>query len=202
MQPVGRSAYQGHKRPAQQQHGGTMNWGMFGLIAIATLFVLVFVVARRGWNPIGLVVATSNWLVASLHVVAPFRGLMDPNYVGYSFGLLSAERGWRVAALAGSVLMGGALSAAIAARNSGGPIMVVVTIFNAVVLLVFGLPLIQRAVTDPSGYVMQFGEFLTVPPVIALPVTLVLVLAPTLLGIGWSARRLYASSPKQIAPAA
>jgi hypothetical protein len=179
-----------------------MNWGTFGLIGIATLFVLVFVVARRGWSPIGLVIATSNWLVASLHVVAPLRGLMDPSYVGYSFGLLSAERGWRVAALAGSVLIGGALSAAIAARNSRGPIMAVVVIFNGVVLLAFGLPLIQRAVTDPSRYVMQFGEFLTVPPMIALPVALVLVLVPTLLGIAWGTRRLYAGSSKQIAPVA
>jgi hypothetical protein len=179
-----------------------MNWGTFGIIGIATLFVLVFVIARRGWSPIGLVVATSNWLVASLHVVAPFRGLMDPSYVGYSFGLLSAERGWRVTALAGSVLIGAAVSAAIAARNSRGPIMAVVAIFNGVVLLVFGIPLIQRGLTEPSRYVMQFGEFLTVPPMIALPVTLILVLVPTLLGIWWSIRRLYASSPKPIAPVA
>ena len=179
-----------------------MNWGTFGVIGIATLFVLVFVIARRGWSPIGLVVATSNWLVASLHVVAPFRGLMDPSYVGYSFGLLSAESGWRVTALAGSVLIGGALSAGIAARNSRGPIMAVVAIFNGVVLVVFGLPLIRRALTDPSRYVMQFGEFLTVPPMIALPVTLSLVLVPALLGIWWGTRRLYASSPKQIAPVA
>jgi hypothetical protein len=179
-----------------------MNWGTFGLLGIATLFVLVFVVARRGWSTIGLVVATSNWLVASLHVVAPFRGLMDPGYVGYSFGLLSAERGWRVTALAGSILIGGALSAAIAARNSRGPTMAVVAIFNSVVLLVFGLPLIQRALTDPSRYVMQFGEFLTVPSMIALPVTLIVVLVPTLLGIWWSTTRFYASSPERIAPVA
>ena len=179
-----------------------MTWGTFGLVGIATLFVLVFVVARRGWSPIGFVVATSNWLVASFHVVAPFRGLMDPSYVGYSFGLLSAERGWKVTALAGSVLIGGALSAAIAARNSRGPIMAVVAMFNGAVLIVFGLPLIQSALTDPSRHVMQFGEFLTVPPMIALPVTLILVLVPTFLGIWWSIRRLYAGSHIQIAPVA
>ena len=172
------------------------------MIGIATLFVMVFVVARRGWNPIALLVATSNWLIASIHVVAPFRGLLDPSYVGYSFGLLSADRGVVVTALAGSILIGGAVSAAVAARNSPGPSMAVVAIFNGIVLIVFGLPLIQRAITNPSRYVMQFGEFLTVPAAIALPVTLVLVLAPAVLGVWWSLRRLHATGDTATAPAA
>jgi hypothetical protein len=179
-----------------------MSWQTFGLVGIATLFVAIFAVARRGWNPIALLVATSNWLIASVHFVAPFRGLLDPGYVGYSFGFFSADRGLAVTALAGPILMGGALSAAIAARNSPGPSMAVVAIFNGIVLIVFGLPLIQTALTNPSRYVMQFGEFLTVPAAIALPVTLVVVLAPSVLGIWWSIRRLRGTSDTASASAA
>ena len=160
-----------------------MSWGTFGLAGIAVLFVLVFVVARRGWNPIALVVAASNSLVASVHFVAPFRGVLDPNYVGYTFGLVSADRGYKVAALAGFFLVGGLVSATLAARQVRGPAAAVVAVFNGVVLIVFGLPLIQGALTNPSRYVMQFGEYLTVPAEIALPLTLLIVLMPTVLGV-------------------
>ncbi|HSC13473.1 MAG TPA: hypothetical protein VLI71_00045, partial [Gammaproteobacteria bacterium] len=80
--------------------------------------------------------------------------------------------------------------------------MAVVAMFNGIVLIIFGLPLIQRAITNPSRYVMQFGEFLTVPAAIALPVTLVLVLAPAVLGVWWSLRRLHGIGDTATAPAA
>ena len=53
------------ERSARQQPGSPMSWGTFGLAGIAVLLVLVFVVARRGWNPIALVVAASNFRRAS-----------------------------------------------------------------------------------------------------------------------------------------
>jgi hypothetical protein len=105
---------------------------------------------------------------------APFRGLLDPNYVGYSFGLLHAARGWSVTLAAGSVLALGLAAAFLLLRQGRGA-----TIFAGAVGLYFLLclapPVLTTLFTDPTAFEIQFGEYLTVPGNIAVvPVLAVL----------------------------
>jgi hypothetical protein len=167
-----------------------MSWGWFGLSIAAVLFVIVFVFARRGWNPLALSVALANWLVASLNAAAPFRAAIDPDYVGYSFGLFSAERGLAVTAVAGTLLVGGALAAVLAARQLRGFAMGFVLVFDGALAAVLGAPLAIAAATDPTGFIIEFGEYLTIPAAVAIPVMFLLIVAPLTLGAVWSAQRL------------
>ncbi|MGD2131206.1 MAG: hypothetical protein PVI23_00325 [Maricaulaceae bacterium] len=167
-----------------------MHWGLFGAGVGAALFVATFVVARRGWNPVALTVAFGNWMVASFNAAAPFRGAVDPDYVGYAFGLLSAERGLSVSALSGAILLGASASAVFAARQSRGPAMAFVAAFDAVVLAVAAAPGVLAALQFPGAFTIQFGEYLTLPPAVAVPMFVGLIALPFALGVGWSARRI------------
>jgi len=55
-----------------------------------------------------------------MNSAAPICGFVGPNYVGYGFGLLRADKGWIVTFVVGSVFLVSAVFAFIAARNRAG----------------------------------------------------------------------------------
>ena len=71
-----------------------LTWGIFLFYAI-----------RRRWTRLGLLIGIANMVLVSLNVVAPFRGLLDPRYVGYNFFLISIPPGFGVTLVAGSMLL-------------------------------------------------------------------------------------------------
>jgi hypothetical protein len=168
----------------------SIHWGWFGIGLSAALFVVVFLIARRGWNPIALFVAFGNWLIASFNAAAPFRGVIDPDYVGFSFGLLAAERGWPVAIMAGCLLVGGSLAAIFAARQARGRAMGFVALFDTLLLLVAGAPFALSAWSDWGSFVIQFGEYVTIPPLLAIPIVFGLIFGPLVLGVVWGLLRI------------
>jgi len=48
---------------------------------------------QRRWSLRALYVSIGSLVIAILHMVAPFRATLDPDYPGYSFGLIALERG-------------------------------------------------------------------------------------------------------------
>ena len=162
-------------------------------VAMATLGVaalpFLYFAFRRRWTWLALIVALANLVVVGVNGAAPIRGALDPNYVGYGFGLVSAEKGLTVTLLAGSVVLASALSAWIAIRNRPGPLMLIVAATAAFHLVNTGFPLLDSLLADPEQVRIQFGEYLTVPHTVAIPALIALLILPFLLAVPWALQR-------------
>lgn len=165
------------------------NWGALGLgfSAVLALAWAVFAVRNRP-SPTALVVGLAHIVVAGFHSVAPIRGLLDPNYVGYSFGMLSAASGWQVTALAGAVFAlaaVGAFNALASDRRARIRVAATSTLF----LVNVGGAWLYNALTDLRGNVIQFGEYATIPGEAGTALLFVLFVAPFFLGALWAGKR-------------
>ena len=83
-----------------------MNWALFALSiagVMTGIWILVLVKSRR--SLMSIYVSFAFLLLAALNSAAPIRGYVDPNYVGYGFGLLHATKGLSVTLMAGGVFL-------------------------------------------------------------------------------------------------
>src|SRR5262245_35845287 len=95
-----------------------MNWLHFALTVSAVLALLWLIAAIRARPAWPAWVGGAGFLfVAGLNSAAPVRGLVDPDYVGFAFGFLHAERGVMVTLLAGALFVSAALGAFAALRR-------------------------------------------------------------------------------------
>lgn len=162
----------------------------FAVGALAALPALYFLFQRR-WSWIALVASIPNLIIATMNGAAPIRGLVDPDYVGFGFGFLSADKGIAVTLAAGGLVIASALAAALAIRNKPGFGMLVVAAVSAFHLVNIGFPMTDAILADPSQMKIQFGEYLTVPAMIAIPAIIALLILPFLLALPWALRRSF-----------
>lgn len=155
----------------------------------AVALPLLYFAFQRRWSWIALIVGLANIAIVGLNGAAPFRGVLDPTYVGYGFGFLSADKGLSVTLLAGSVVLASALSAWIAVRNRSGPLMLIVAATAAFHVVNIGFPLTDSLLADPEAVNIQFGEYLTVPYTVAIPAIIALMILPFLLAVPWALGR-------------
>jgi hypothetical protein len=160
----------------------------FAMGAAAVIPFVCFALARR-WSWIALIVGLACLAIVIVNGAAPIRGLVDPNYVGYGYGFLRAEKGLEVTFMAGSVVLFSALSSWIAIRNRPGPLMLIVAATSAFHLVNAGFPLMDGLLADPKSVEIQFGEYLTVPYTVAIPAILAVMVLPFLLGLPWAIQR-------------
>ena len=173
-----------------------MNWALFAFGA-STVLVLGWLWtifrARRSWASV--YVSLGFLLLAAMNSAAPVRGLVDPNYVGYGFGLLRADKGISVTLLAGGVFVASVAGMIVAGSNRPGPRMWLVAAVSVVFLAVMGWPWLQGVVSDPSKNAIQFGEYLTVPGAVASVLIGLLLVGPFVVGAVWGARRAINTRP-------
>jgi hypothetical protein len=161
---------------------------MFGL-AVAGVLALLWLwrVTLRQWSWAGLYASLGCLIGAGLNAAAPVRGFVDADYVGYTFGLVSAGRGMSVTLLAGAIFLSCAASALIAASRRSGQALWIVAATSAAMFVIIGVPTLANAVRDPSANAIQFGEYLTVPGAVGTAVLLLLAAAPFAVGALWGA---------------
>jgi hypothetical protein len=165
------------------------NWMVLAGVLLGSALALFFWnVWKRRWTAAALAVGTLNLAIAAMNVAAPVRGLLDPAYRGYRFGLLAADRGPLVTLAAGLVLVGAAASAAIAVANRRGAPMLWVAFVDAALLanLAAGF---AAAAREGSGFEIQFGEYLRIPSGPGLVLMIVVFLVPLALAALWALRR-------------
>lgn len=164
-------------------------WFLLAGLSMAAALVAVALCARRGPRNVGaLLVATVNLLVAGLNSVAPFRGPLDPGYIGYTFGWFSAGRGLAVTAVAGSIALATIVAACLAARNERGRGMAVVAAVDATL----SVSLVGALFADGlnlENFRLQFGEYLTIPGLVGLLTIVTLILLPLGASTLWAFRR-------------
>jgi hypothetical protein len=157
-----------------------MNWAYFGLTVSAALLAVWSVAALRArpqWQ--GVVVGLAMLLVAGMNGAAPVRGLVDPDYVGFHYGLFSAEKGIAVTLVAGGVFLlaaSGAFAALRRSRRAKAVVAGVCLLFLGAV----GAPWLSGALSDIESNTIQFGEYLSTV------LLFVLIILPFVIGLLWA----------------
>lgn len=166
-----------------------MNWAVFAIGIGLVCTLLVAAVAKRSVGR-----RAGRWLAAPLLVVialngaAPVRALVDPDYIGYSFGLLSAHRGLPVTLLAGGTLIAALVAALIVASRDSGRILLIPAVVSGALAISLGTPLLMAAATDPASFKLQLGEYLTIPGLIAVVLMSIVLVLPFVIGSIWALR--------------
>jgi len=155
-----------------------LTWGIFLFFAI-----------RRRWSWLGLVIGIANMVLVSINVVAPFRGLLDPRYVGYNFLLISIPPGFGVTLVAGSMFLLSLYCAVVAVDNRKGRPMLLLAGWNGFIALLVGLPLLYELFTDHSSLAIELGEYVTIPWYLSVPILLGLMVVPFALAVPWGLKR-------------
>lgn len=163
-----------------------MNWAYFGLTVSAALFAIWTVAAfraRPNWQAI--VVGLAMLLIAGVNSAAPVRGLVDPDYIGFRFGLFAAQKGVAVTVIAGGIF---ALAAAgaFAALRRGRLAKAIVAFLSLLFLGAVGAPVLAGAIRDIDANTIQFGEYLTIPGAISTALLFVLIVLPFAVGLIWA----------------
>lgn len=166
-----------------------MNWAAFAIAVAAAAATIVVLAARRSpGTRTGMLLAVPLLIVLCLNGAAPVRGAIDPGYMGYVFGMLSADMGLAVTFIAGPIVVACFVSALIAATRRRGKQMWIVSATCAALAIILGLPLARTALDDPSANMIQLGEYLTIPGLAATFILLGLLVLPFGYGSLWSAR--------------
>src|SRR5262249_1286870 len=156
-----------HSEPSARKANMTASEIYWPYVAVATGAVValpfLYFLIRRSWSWTALLVALANLMVVIINGAAPIRGLLDPNYVGYGFGFLTASKGIAVTLVAGGLVLASALACWIAIRNRPGQAMLIAAAVCAFHVVNIGFPLLDAMRADPAAITIQFGEYLTVP---------------------------------------
>jgi hypothetical protein len=170
-----------------------MTWAFCALVtAITVIGSVVFGAIKHRGSKTGIALSIPLLIVALMNVAAPFRGVIDPGYMGYIFGLLRARMGLEVTFVAGSILLLCAISAYLAATRRAGRSLIVVAATCFALTIILGVPLLQDGIRNPAANRIEFGEYLAVPGLLATFILLVILVVPFALGTVWSARRSFA----------
>lgn len=166
-----------------------MNWALFaGGVTVVLTLIWLWLVTRSNWAWPGLVASVGCLLTAALNSAAPIRGLVDPNYAGYGFGLLHADKGISVTILAGTVFLAASAAALSAVSRREGAALWLVAAVCAAMLAILAVPTIGDALADPAANAIQFGEYLTIPGLLPTAIILLLLTVPFVIGLVWAPR--------------
>jgi uncharacterized membrane-anchored protein len=165
-------------------------WPSIGIVtggAVVAAFVMGLM--QRQWSLRALYVSIGSLVIAILHMVAPFRATLDPDYPGYSFGLITLERGALVGAVAGFFYLLSFASTVIAIRNRDGPGMWVVAALSAFVLLNLGGYMLAALSGLVPPYRIELGQYFQLSPLPATVLAAAVMLLPFAIGLRWSVEK-------------
>ena len=177
----------------------SINWLHVGIIALLIYAgIFGYFLSKRRWTRAALGVGLANMLIVLLNLVAPFRGVFDPAYLGYNVGILHIAPGIGVTVVAGSIVIGALTAACLAVLNSPGRSMRLLAIIDSALLLLIGIPVMISGFADPSAYQIQLGEFLFIPGIVAVLISIALFTIPLFASVIWSYRRISVDGAAEI----
>lgn len=167
-----------------------INWAWVALGVSAGLLLVWTLVARRAKaGAPAAFVGLAHLVVAGLHSAAPVRGYLDPEYVGYGFGLLTAASGLSVTITAGAVWAVAVLGAFLALAKARIA-MAFVALSSLAFAVIIGAPLTRDLLVTADSSKLQLGQYLTIPGAAAIGLLLVLLVLPFVVGFVWAGRRV------------
>jgi hypothetical protein len=154
-----------------------------------------FLVTRRKRDIPAFVFGILHMLFASLLVAAPFRSLLDPDYMGYQLGIIRFEGQW--AFLPATAFLAWALSSAwIAVARGRGSWMKLIAVGDILFALNlasgFFIDLVRGELATSK---IQGGEFFTLQGPVAALIPLLVFAVPFMASAVWAARRSDSGNP-------
>jgi hypothetical protein len=161
-------------------------WLQIALVLNVACWAFFFVLlSRRRWNWAALTVSIFHMLYAGIISVAPFRSLLDPNYMGLGLGFLRFEG--QAAALPAALILGWALAAAwIAVLKMRGRWMRLIAAGDIFFALNMGGSIL---LDDAHEWKFQLGEHLSITGVAGLLVLLGFFTVPFVVSAIWAIKR-------------
>ena len=172
-----------------------VDWSLVGLVVMgATALGFAACAWRRQWSLAALVVGLIHLPVAFVNAAAPFRGALDPDYVGYSLGLVTAAPGIEVAIFASAALLGAIACACIAVLNRPGARNYVIVAYDATLLLLLAPKMLSGVASRGlDSFRVEFGEYLQLSGASALGFEASVLLLPPIAGLVWGLGRASAA---------
>ncbi len=170
-----------------------VNWLNAGypIMALA-IGVFLFFVVKRTWTIGSLLIGLAHIPLALTNSVAPFRGLLDPDYVGYANGIIRATYPVEIFLFAGFMFVGALICAIMAVQNRPGLRNGFIVMFDFIVLLLFAMPIIARFFAGGFDTArVEFGEYLQFGGVQAFMFEFTVMALPFMFGIVWAWRKLH-----------
>lgn len=153
--------------------------------------VFCYLLTRRRWNRVALVVSVFHMLFAGIVSVAPVRALLDPQYGAYVLGTINFEG--RAAALPAAFILAWALLAAWVSIGLGaGRWMKLVAVGDTLFALSIGALILLQG---ESAWTFELGEHVSVTGIAGLMVLLSLFVLPFAASAIWAAKRSSSNSP-------
>ncbi len=169
-----------------------MTWLHFGFIlfgAYAIWFAYLLKKKRFTRPLLWFGIAHLPYLLVNL--VAPFRGFLDPNYAGYSFGLIELPAGILVPLVVGSIVVLCLLIVSKAFTNQMENWWKLAFGLDLMLVGLVAAPLLFTILSDPGGNSIQLGEFLTLSGYVVAFIIFMLFTGPTFFALYYSGRMVF-----------
>jgi len=140
-----------------------MNWLLVGLpLAVGYLIWFGYLLIKKKYNKATLFFALAHIPYLLVNLVAPFRGLLDPDYAGYSFGLIVLPNGPIVTLVVGIIVIFSLLLASRALMGKMKGWWLVAFVFDLLLCVLVAIPISYDMLTHLSDFRIELGEYLTI----------------------------------------
>ena len=158
-----------------------MNWltfgfGVFGVYVVWFTYLLV----KRKYTKALLWYGIVHLPYLLVNAVAPFRGFLDPEYVGYSFGLIVLPQGPLVLLVVGAMVAACIVIITKSMLNQMDGYWKFALVTDGLLAVFVALPTMIGIVSDPSEGTIKLGEFLTISGYVVALIIFILFTGPTL----------------------
>lgn len=166
-----------------------MNWLHFAYVLFG-LYVIWFgyVLTKKQFNRALLLFGIAHVPYLLINLVAPFRGIMDPDYAGYSFGLWNLPQGPLVPLVVGTIVISCILIITKSWLNQMEKMWKLTFAVDLLLTITIAAPILIGILIDPDGARIQLGEFLTLSGYVVALIILLVFSGPTFYACYFSAK--------------
>ena len=157
-----------------------MNWLYIALVNfIIATSCIVYAYTKKNYTRRSIWASLVFIPFILVNLAAPVRGWLDPEYAGYTFGLLYIPPGFLVTLVTGFIFGGCIASVMILIMNKSRKAHLFATVLLSGLIILFSIPSLIDIVTDFGGNAIVLGEYLRIGgAIVALIYTVLFILPP------------------------
>ncbi len=171
-----------------------MTWLHFGY-ALLGLYMIWFTILlfKKKFSRALLLFGIAHIPYLLINLVAPFRGIMDPDYAGYSFGLLNLPQGPLVPLVVGSIVVSCLVIVSKAWLDQMEKLWKFSFVVDLFLTIAIAGPVFIGILIDPADASIQLGEFLTISGYVVALIILGIFSGPTFYACFYSWKKAFRS---------
>ena len=169
-----------------------MNWLYVGLpLALVYVVWFTYILTRRRYNKYLLAVGLAHIPYLLFNLVAPFRGMADSNYAGYTFGWLHLPKGPWVTVVIGFIVISCLIIASRAFFNQMNKLWLFTFVFDLMLSGLIAFPVFYDILIDPTSSRIQLGEYLNISGLVVAALFFFLFSGPTFYATYYSGKQVW-----------